>query len=388
MNHSLVLQSANSAQSLKKRFFSYELDDPALRQKFEASFTKLITKQLPALKRKQTREALATFKNRVISHQTNEIQKVSGVLHSREQAIEGYDKAMQQKEKRFREIDLLQEDLQCKISEAEKQNLAAMTAWEQKTINSDFVMGLIQKKGYDRKQAKNYLLSDLSDLYFAQMQTILKTSLAEFENDLTTFFNAVEQKIEDIDKHAAGVASIPFDFKGALSGGLAGATVLGGLGLWASTVGNLGGYILVAKGVGLLSTLGISVGGGAAATTFVAAIGGPITIAISIALGVFAFVSAIFGDGWKKRMAKDAASAVQKQNVIAHYQKAITTFWQNTQLEIRETVTTIKSTFDQHLSSLESIIKSGDSETARLRLKKLENCLQQFTSLPWNDDEE
>lgn len=96
------------------------------------------------------------------------------------------------------------------------------------------------------------LIPAASPAYYSKMQDILKRSSKEFNNQLTSYFENFER-------------------------------TLGGLGLWAATVGNLGGYILVAKGVSLLSALGISVGGTAAAASFVAAIGGPITIGIALA---------------------------------------------------------------------------------------------------------
>lgn len=374
--------------TLKKRFFTYELDEPVLRERFEKEFLKLVTKQLPALKRKQTREAVASFKKRVLSSYDVEIQKVEGILKGREQAKADHAKAKRVKEARFREIDDLEHSLRDRILASEKKDVESMVTWEEKTITSDFVLDLIRRKGYDRKQAKAYILSDLSDLYFAQMQTVLKSSLGKVETDLSKFFAEVEQKIDDIGKHTAGSAGIPFDFKGALSGGVAGATVLGGLGLWAGTVGNLGGYILVAKGVGLLSTLGISVGGGAAATTFVAAIGGPVTIGIALAIGAFGIVSAIFGDGWKKRMSKDAVKTLRSQNVLTHYTSRISNFWQETLQGVGEVVNSIKNEYSQSLSSIEPILQSDDAETAQLRLTELKHLKSSFESLPWEDDEE
>lgn len=224
-------------------------------------------------------------------------------------------------------------------------------------------MDLINEKKYDKKQAKEYLLSNISDLYYAKMQEILKGSVSEFNNMLTQFFEEVEKKANSLSKISVGEVQIPFDFKGALAGGIAGATVLGGLGLWAATVGNLGGYILVAKGVSLLSALGISVGGTAAAASFVALIGGPVTIGIALALGVFAIATSLFGDGWKKRLAKEVVKTLEKKKVINSYSDAIAKFWNDSKIGLGEVVEEILRKIDEHLENLKTIIETNDPKT-------------------------
>ena len=59
-------------------------------------------------------------------------------------------------------------------------------------------------------------------------------------------------------------SSVHFYATRAFAAGLTGLATIGGLAFWASTLGNLGAYILLAKGVSLLAALGISVGGTAA----------------------------------------------------------------------------------------------------------------------------
>lgn len=220
-------------------------------------------------------------------------------MQDRENSRKEYEKAVQDKPKKFGEINVLRNQLITFIDKSHKSNTLEIKLWEKENITERYIVDLINEKKYDKKQAKEYLLSNISDLYYAKMQEILKGSVSEFNNMLTQFFEEVEKKANSLSKISVGEVQIPFDFKGALAGGIAGATVLGGLGLWAATVGNLGGYILVAKGVSLLSALGISVGGTAAAASFVALIGGPVTIGIALALGVFAIATSLFGDGWK-----------------------------------------------------------------------------------------
>lgn len=70
-------------------------------------------------------------------------------------------------------------------------------------------------------------------------------------------------------------------------GAVASLTTFGALATWASIVAagsNLGAYLLVPTVVSFLSSIGVSVGGTAAAASIVAVLGGPITIGIGIAV--------------------------------------------------------------------------------------------------------
>ncbi|MFM6395585.1 MAG: DNA-binding protein, partial [Planktothrix sp.] len=99
--------------------------------------------------------------------------------------------------------------------------------------------------------------------------------------------------------------SIPFDTKGAFLGGIAGLGAYGALAAWAASLGNLGGYILVAKLVSLLSALGISIGGGTAAViSFVATIGGPLTLGIALSVALASLIFGLFGEAWQSCFAK------------------------------------------------------------------------------------
>ena len=54
--------------------------------------------------------------------------------------------------------------------------------------------------------------------------------------------------------------------------------------VWATMLGNLGGYIIVAKVVGLLAMIGVPTGGVAAVVTSIAAFGGPIVLGLALAI--------------------------------------------------------------------------------------------------------
>lgn len=370
---------------LSKRFFSYSLENPLLRDKFEDALIKLLVQSLPPMRKRTFNNAIKNSKAEVVTFFENEIQKNTTVLMDRENARKKFESALQERPQKYKEIGHLRTQLLAFISASQKSNNLNIRLWEKETITEKYIIDLINTRKYDKKQAKEYLLSNISDFYYAKMQEILKPSVLELDTMLTNFFKEIEDRTNSLSKIAIGNVHIPFDFKGALAGGVAGATVLGGLGLWATTVGNLGGYILVAKGVSLLSALGISVGGTAAAASFVSIIGGPITIGIALALGTFVIISSLFGDGWKKRLAKEVIKTLDKQKVINSYTEAIDNFWNDTKTGLNEVVAEILRKIDEHLDSLKKIIETDDEETIKFTIESNEKLKVLFEGIPWDE---
>ncbi len=70
----------------------------------------------------------------------------------------------------------------------------------------------------------------------------------------------------------------------------------------------------------MLSAIGIGISGGVAtAVAFVAAIGGPITLAIGLAGIVGGLLSGVSGESWQKRLSKQAIKTIKEKNVREKY---------------------------------------------------------------------
>jgi hypothetical protein len=116
-----------------------------------------------------------------------------------------------------------------------------------------------------RKYATAKLLENLQSQLERKIRSQVDTSKAVVEE----FLSEYEQITTNWGGSGVGQIEIPFDTRGAFLGGLAGLGTLAALGVWAAAMGNLGGYILVAKAAGVLSALGLGVGS-TAAVSFVA----------------------------------------------------------------------------------------------------------------------
>ena len=196
--------------------------------------------------------------------------------------------------------------------------------------------------------------------------------LDEIKGLIDSFMQGIRKitKFPETEAHGIGV-SIPFDAKGAFLGGLAGASTLGALGAWAATLGNLGGYIIVAKGVSALSALGISFSGGAAgAATLVSALGGPITLGIGVALAVGAFFSWLFGDSWERRLAKKIKNVFEEKENITKIEDNIKSFWEETRLAFKQGADNLDRQYKNHIKDMKDAF-GGSQEDLEVLKKKI-----------------
>lgn len=367
---------------LQERFFTYSLDSEILRKKLESALESLLGHAFPPVKKSQMANEITNASDGLVQDFRSREQSARSVLNHRKEAESEYENKQKNKPIKFEEVRRAKEQVLTFIEKTRQNNVLELRLWEKEFITEENVIQIINKKRYDKKQAKEYLVSNVVDLYVAKLQELLKESTIEFNQVLTQFFDNVQRQTDEVSKIDVAGVNIPFDFKGALAGGIAGASVLGGLGLWASTVGNLGGYILVTKGVSLLSAIGISVGGTAAATSFVALIGGPITIGLALALGVFAAVKFIFGDGWKKSFAKNVIKMLQKEKVLEHYVNAAEKFWDESTSALNEVVESLLQSVNNHLEHLKNLIDMTDDQEVEEELMYSMEMIQFSSNIP------
>jgi transcriptional regulator with XRE-family HTH domain len=384
IRHSFRISKEELVEKLKGRFFTYSLDDAALRSDFEAEIKRVLIDVFPAVWKKRLNEEVLQFQKEASLYFEEEVKKAIAIQKHREKIRIEHEEAKRVMPERLKEVEASKEQILSYAEVCKSNDVNQFNLWESKTLNPEFIVELINNKEYNKKQAKEFIGSNLSDIYYANMQDIMKASTNEFNRQLNSFFESFERSMGDLSKITIDGTSIPFNFKGALAGGIAGASVLGGLGLWAATVGNLGGYILVAKGVSLLSALGISVGGTAAAASFVAAIGGPITIGIALAALAWLAVSSIFGDGWKKRLSKQVVKIFEEKKVASQYTDGIKKHWDDTKIAIEEVVASIIQQLKDYFEEREVLVNSTDPVLLEEHKNKASDMKNFFDKIPWN----
>ena len=226
----------------------------------------------------------------------------------------------------------------------------------------------------------------LASYISSELEDALKETLENESKELTNKINSYIANFESGCKFSQGTTPLmsmnSFNAQRAFASGLAGATTFGGLALWASSVGNLGGYILVAKGVSLLSGLGISVGGTAAATSAVAAIGGPVVLGVALAVVAALGVFAAFTGGWKKKAGKKLREAYSDQNALAKYNDIIDKFWKDTQDAFEKASDSMESEWVNYMNDMRDKLNNYDVEQLTACIEKGEEAKHFFENIP------
>ena len=180
-----------------------------------------------------------------------------------------------------------------------------------------------------------------------------------------------------------GTVTIPFNSKGAFAGGLVGLVSVGGLAMWASTLGNLGAYILVAKGVSVLSAIGISTGGTAAWVAAVSSIGGPVTLAIGIVVITALLGWAFLRSSWEERLAKKISSELRDRKVETAYLDGIATYWDSTAAAFESGADNAELVWTQHLADMRRIVDESSIDQITDLISGLGGLRSFFLDLPW-----
>ena len=202
---------------------------------------------------------------------------------------------------------------------------------------------------------------EVGALVVSQLQNDLAKIL---ERESKAFGRTVDSELDELTKSidqidlASGVQVVPFDLRGAFVGAALSSAAVGALAIWASTLGNLGAYIIAAQAAGWLSAIGISLpAGGATMTAAMAALGGPVGVAVAIiVIGVF--VGLMFRTDWQKRLARAVVKGFNKPNrkgetIRDLLHGAVTKYWADTQHAVEV--------------GLDNIVQERQSEVQRYR---------------------
>jgi transcriptional regulator with XRE-family HTH domain len=286
----------------------------------------------------------------------------------------------------------LMEARRAAVAEACKANRAASLLFVRNTyeelVNTDAVEQFIRNRYRDdKKSAQKHgagALADVLQSRVAQYTTEQSQRIAPLVDAFIAEYDG--RTAATLTGHAAaGAVAIPFDARAVFVGGLAGAAAVGAMGAWAASLGNLGGYIIAAKAASLLSALGIGVGGAAAVTSFVAALGGPLVVAVGLAIAVAWVVSSLFGDSWERRLAKKVVEAFAKQDVLSNFSKGAERFWEDSLSAFDGAADALERTYRDKLTEHGALLEQrvGSADALGRTLAALEAIRQFFVSLPW-----
>jgi transcriptional regulator with XRE-family HTH domain len=376
----------NIEKHFQNRFFSYTADAPEFREKIEIELRMLI-ERLPQYVIDKTSTLLQTYSKEYNKKLDSELKVFTEMLNNKATLERDLAILLENEPVRKEKNKSMRKKIVSAIKRYSEHSVTEFREAYSKVVDVDFIVNAIKEKGFKKKKDDlelliNHLGARLEDeadkvlsKYAVELNESIDEYLGEFENSATA-----DGKI--------GInVSIPFNAKRVFISGMAGLLTFGGLALWASTLGNLAGYIIVAKGVSLLSALGISLGGTAAVMSFVAAIGGPITLFIAAAILVAGIFFGIFSGGWQKSVAKKLVKEYDKAKALKQYEAFITKFW------LEDTITAFNTAADameeEWLCLIENhkeLVNNSDVDDIQRKIKEAEDMKSFLSNIPLSEN--
>lgn len=368
--------------TFRNRFFTYSTDQESLRKEFEEDLRSLLEK-LPKV---IVDNLLSVLKNAVqkrISNIQSRIKSFREILSDRQDKKAKLEEILANEPKRINKNVLSKQEMFDAINRFKQKTNVDFAETYNLIINKENIVNLINSNDLTKKEEDMQLLGQkLSNLLNDANSSIILRYSEEFKDliDKYIYDFEAETDLQSLDSGINGKSG--FDFKASFAGGLAGLALYGALAVWAAGLGNLGAYILIAKGVSVLAALGISISGGtAAAISAVSAIGGPVVIAVGLAVLIGALFYAIFAANWKEVIAKKIVEEYDKKKVLEEYQKSIVKYWDDTKVAFISATDNMEKEFKEYLNTLKKEINETNDDEINQKIETEEKSLNVYTQL-------
>jgi ElaB/YqjD/DUF883 family membrane-anchored ribosome-binding protein len=369
-----------SIEVLSRRFFSFWYETDARRKPLENSLLDCLKEILPSKVIKGISKQIDSLKQTSARLLESRVTLLRRASNDRAQARSEFARIQADFPERRKRLKLLRDVVRQSIQSHKNATREFIEDKIRPCLLHPELRKLIESFP-DKKHAKESILTRATETAQAQMNKFLKERAESLMKDIEKYLSEFEMPLFGDTPSPNEQVNFPFDAKGMFAASVAGLSTAGALSLVASTMGNLGGYILVAKGVSLLSTMGISVGGTAAAVEAVAIIGGPVTLAIGLAALAAVGTWTLFGESWQNRLAKKAEKALL--NFIEAFSKRCDDFWLTTESNFNNVADEIERKYDGYVENLSEQIETGSSLEMENTLAETLRLRDFFAGIPW-----
>ena len=370
----------------RKRFFSYTTDIKALRLEFENELKKIIEK-MPEFFEAKMRKTLNDYKTDKVSELAKKIKYEEALLNEYDQLKKQLAKNQADSKRVLYELRERRRDV---LYNVERYRSKAWNSFEDQyrsLVSEDNLVELMKQRNITNKKAsKEEFLVYVSSKLDEALKNSITVESKLFCAKLDEYTDDCQQLLDKVNVLSNGeykTACIDmYSTKRTFIAGASGVATFGALAIWASTLGNLGGYIIVSKAVSLLAAMGIHIGGAAVGTSMVAALGGPVVWGIGLAAVLGFTIFALLGGGWRKQFAKTICNEMNKQNALADFKKANETHWDDTIKAFNAGADKIEQSWNEQLETLRKNIENYDSVEINARKRRATELKKVFEEIP------
>ncbi len=372
---------------LRQRMFSFWYETQNRREALEEGVIDALTDTLPTAITKRIDEEVKDIKAKTRANLRKRIESYEAAVSEIEAARENIDSLRERAPLHKKEVRKAKAEFK---AEVEKMRAASKVFIERdlaKSLQAESIEAFIKKHfptKNDKEDAKKDAVAKLLEDVQFRLGGFLEKESEKLKPFVEKYLNEYDVSLGSLKSaEFGGFEAIPFDAQGAFAGGLAAAGTLGALVLWASAMGNLGGYILVAKLASVLSIAGLGVGS-TGLVTLVAAIGGPVTLAVGIATVLTMGIWSLFGEAWESRLAKKISKTLQEKGLLEKIQEKSDAFWDTSWTAFEHGADAIEEKFAEYLARNETLLNDKDShKKIEAAVAALEDLRDFFGGIPW-----
>ena len=373
-----------SESALRNRFCTFSFEDQRRRDRLESELRKLLTEIFPGEIAGRVNAELQEIKRGAKESYSRQISAYEHTISKLEEARSKLVQLEKGEPARRQDIQQRSQKVKDAIETARAVSLEALSQVVKRWYNVEDVTEFITEKEFPKKTRASDAFAKVLENIQSEVEGALQAEAVKVSEIIKEYLTAYDEMQFHLSSQEFGqFVGVPFDAKGAFAGGLAGLASLGALSAWAAAMGNLGGYILVAKFAGVLAALGIGVSS-AGLVGIVAAIGGPAIIGVGIALLVGKVFSALFGEAWQRTLAKKIVKNLQEKGLEEKLRKAVSLYWDDTLEGFGTGAAAVEHQYAQYVKSLKHLLLDTNSRAEIEGLMgRLEELKDFFAGIPW-----
>lgn len=377
---------AISETDVRRRIFPFWFETPELREALRQALTAVLSVDVPPLWSHGADEEVESFRVRAKGACDDRISYFRAVLGDVEAAERGLARMAATEAARATARAAGRQAVLRAVQSQWEGSRRFLAAEYPLLMSEESVKTFIEKRYANKKDAEKHAAGGVIDRLQRRVgQDAAKRSseIAKVVEDYLGQYEVDGPALLRPDGSAA--VGIEFDARGTFLGGMAGIGTVGALGAWAATLGNLGGYIIVAKVASLLAALGIEVGGSAALVSLVAALGGPAVVAVVLGAIIAIGIGWLFGESWSTRLARKICKTLESNNVRQAFEGSINTYWGGTQEAFTRAADAVERDYVAHVHQLRLTVRASAESPEDLKrlVTTLERLRDFFGGLPW-----
>ncbi|GAB3447173.1 dynamin family protein [Insolitispirillum peregrinum] len=375
-----------SLTDFRARFFTYLVDDPSRRKVFEEDLANLLSKIYPVQVRSRLDAWVVEMKKSSKTYCDGWMARLIEALDNRDRAAGSLEMLERAEPLRHRRIGSKMERILSIIAANKSASTEHIKVDLSKLVTVDTVEKIIRERYEDKKDAQQLACSYLID----HIQNKLNNFLAERAQELVPDINDILADYQAAGTSAGsvdlGAMSVSFNVKGAFLGALAATGTAGALAAWAATAAvgaEIGSAMLLPGVASYLAGLGATAGGVMSAGSLLAALGGPVTLAIGLVtlFGLAAYN--LFGQSWQSKLAKKVCEALKEQHFLETLTKHSEKYWDDTRLSFQEGIAATEEAFQENLGNLRKIVSATSREEITTMIAHVEASRDFFGGIPW-----